>query len=225
MATMISTEQATAAAIEKRRIVDAEIASITEGVNFSKINLKVYRGNKYFGVVFNVDGSPAYAVDPDDGTQLMIKLTGDSGWQFSDALYGAWRKAGPGCKLMAWQWDRVNNEYVVSRSKYKDNAVVGTAGILDQIIERKIQKTVRTTMPGLAELGFLGDKVSEIIKTVKSDKEHVKKGLAVFTKANKVDLIKYSVMACRGVGMEKVEALTLLREFWPELFAKDEKAK
>lgn len=223
MATMISNEQATAAAIERRRIVDAEIAELSKGIDLSKVNLKVYRGNRYFAVVFNADGSPAYKTDPDDGTQLMRKLTGDSGWQFADALYGEWKSAGVGSKMMAWQWDNVNREYVPSRTKYRDNVALQPAGILEQVVERKIQKSTKTSLPGLAELSFLSDKVAEISKAVKSDKEHVKKGIAVFNKAHKIDLVKYSVMACKGIGMEKVEALTLLREFWPELFAKEEK--
>lgn len=225
MAEMMTLEQTTAVANVNRKHVDEVVATITSGVDTSIIRLDKYRGNKYLAVVFNADGSVAKKVDEDDGTQLIVKLTGDSGWQFTDALYGAMKDNGPDSKVMVWQWSEHDKRYIISRTVYKDGKALQPAGILDQLVSRKLIKVQKTSLPGVAELGFLADKASSVAKAAKDHEKTTKSGVYNFSPSEKSSVVNYFVAAIKGMGTEKKEGLSLLREFWPELWAKEESHK
>lgn len=195
--------------------IDAEVKRLTDGCDYSKINLKTFRGGKLFAVLFTADGKPAYEEDPDDGSRLMVKLIGDSGWQFVDAIHAKLKAVKDADKFMAWLWNPDTKEYEFARTRYNDKGVqIGAEGIIDHYIRRKAGKSTATSLPGVAELGFLSTKAAEIAKAAKKEK-------GKFQKDDGSTLVKYFVFAVKAMGLTKQDVLRHLKEGWPELFEKE----
>lgn len=199
--------------------IEAEVQRLTGGVDYSGIKLDKNRGGKLFAVVFGADNKPMYVEDEDDGSKQMLKLVGDSGWQFVDALWASMKKYNAP-KFMAWKWSDEEKRYLPARTRTdKNGKKIGDEGIIDHLIRRKSTKVSTVSVyPGVTELGLLSKKCETVAAKAKKAK-------GVYEPDDKSNVTKLYIAFLKSTGTTPQDALKLFRAEWSELFEKPKSEK
>jgi hypothetical protein len=159
--------------LDKKNAILNGVAELTQGVKTDGLDLKRKYAAK-FAVIADKDGNILTEKGPFGGEMPAVVL-GDSTWQFVDAIYSKLQNITGAIHVMAWRW--VDGQgYVPDVSKYADpNSPehTGYEGALNQLVRRHIleaKTAIKSSIPGVTELSFLGDEVRAQLKHARARK-------------------------------------------------------